>query len=546
MSYGLPPVDFSHSVSSQVSANRLGIRHSSAVGCAWVGSKVLWRNRRRPVRRGGLLSRGGWHTRMRLGGGMMKPGPSRVPFQLEVDQRETLGVPVPPPPNNLREERWTGDPDLWGGPFLSAEFQRKSHWSPPPPMQWRKIVARGRGARVRRRCRFPRPRGEKRTQCPCWRDSGEARISVEEAVRRGVPPGCWRQTPAETLSPQQRRQPPVGGGAWERGAVVDSHDTQGTAWLVPVAEQGARVVLPGYFAPGHLTLAPSLNRAHAGHRNPTLLLFSSKFIKFVNVWISDAGGIINSRDAPDVASVLAQHHNNSLISSIWGHWTLSLAWKWHIYIWVSVTSTIYLLCEIGKEYSKLFNAQVEACRHLSLTEYNQQISVGTNDLLAYSPMGIFNLLHELGKEDSQLNNPLIEANHHLFLAKDEERVDQCPYQQLLCKFLHLTLTLPNIAYFVGALIQFMQTPRVSCEYVANHIIKLSWGDFRPSTFLEPKWLVALRSLYKWLLCRVSRKSSFHYELIHLPGYLITWCSKEQGVVACSSAAVKFQVLVQDI
>ena len=125
---------------------------------------------------------------MQLRGGTLKPGPPRVPFPLVDDLRETIRVP---PPGSL-----TGAVD--GGSLSVGGVLVELPLKPSPPTPHKDENHRsGRGAKMRRRCRFP-----------CSRENRE----------RGDSSGEGRESEAQSPIPTA---------------------TQGTAWPVPAAERGA-------------------------------------------------------------------------------------------------------------------------------------------------------------------------------------------------------------------------------------------------------------------------------------------------------------------
>ncbi|XP_021892971.1 uncharacterized protein LOC110810951, partial [Carica papaya] len=87
--------------------------------------------------------------------------------------------------------------------------------------------------------------------------------------------------------------------------------------------------------------------------------------------------------------------------------------------------------------------------------------------VVYSTQGIFisqqkyviDLLTETWKIGCKLVFTLIDPNHKLGEAKEEPTVDKRMFQRLVGKLIYLTHTLPDIAYSVSVISQFMHDPK---------------------------------------------------------------------------------------
>ncbi|KAA0025415.1 Retrovirus-related Pol polyprotein from transposon TNT 1-94 [Cucumis melo var. makuwa] len=117
-----------------------------------------------------------------------------------------------------------------------------------------------------------------------------------------------------------------------------------------------------------------------------------------------------------------------------------------------------------------------------------------------------------GITDSNTAPTPLDPNVHLTPYDDVPLKDVSLYQQLVGSLIHLIVTRPNIAYVVHIVSQFMVAPR-AIHFTAI----LGWGP-------------------------TDRRSTAGY-CFYLGDSLISWCSKEQSVVSCSSTESEYRAFV---
>jgi hypothetical protein len=114
--------------------------------------------------------------------------------------------------------------------------------------------------------------------------------------------------------------------------------------------------------------------------------------------------------------------------------------------------------------------------------------------------------------------------------------DITEYRRLVGRLIYLTISRPDIAYFVNKLSQYVSKPRVPHLQAAHHLLRYlkattGQGIFFPAV---PNLKVSAYVDADWGSCLDSRKSTTGF-CIYLGHALISWKSKKQATVARSSA-----------
>nr|XP_043619641.1 secreted RxLR effector protein 161-like [Erigeron canadensis] len=136
----------------------------------------------------------------------------------------------------------------------------------------------------------------------------------------------------------------------------------------------------------------------------------------------------------------------------------------------------------------------------------------------------------------------IDQNLKLDLDKEGSKVDAGSYRRLVGRLLYLQATRPDIAYAVNILSQFVSDPRQSHMDAAIRVLcyKATPGQGILLTKEESTDLVAYADS-DWLGCPLTRRSRTGY-LILLGGAPISWKTKKQSVVSCSSADAEYRAM----
>ncbi|XP_041009486.1 uncharacterized mitochondrial protein AtMg00810-like [Juglans microcarpa x Juglans regia] len=135
---------------------------------------------------------------------------------------------------------------------------------------------------------------------------------------------------------------------------------------------------------------------------------------------------------------------------------------------------------------------------------------------------------------------------HLKLNNQDDTFfpDPCLYCRLVGRLIYLTITQPDIVYAVNILSQFMHALRVLHMTVATCVLCYIKGSpdqgifFSSSSTLQ----VTAYTYSDWASCPTTRRSTTGY-FIQIGISLISWLTKKQTTVACSSAEAEYRAIV---
>ncbi|XP_062099975.1 uncharacterized mitochondrial protein AtMg00810-like [Humulus lupulus] len=147
----------------------------------------------------------------------------------------------------------------------------------------------------------------------------------------------------------------------------------------------------------------------------------------------------------------------------------------------------------------------------------------------------FNLLKETGMLDCKASKTPIEPSNKDQILKGEP-VDKGKYQQLVGKLIYLSLTIPDIAFAVSLVSQYMHDPRQGHLNVVYRVLKYLKGTQGKGLFFK-KTITRKVKVFTdadWAGLIDDRKSTSRYYTI-LWGNLVTWRSKKLTFVARSNA-----------
>ena len=117
------------------------------------------------------------------------------------------------------------------------------------------------------------------------------------------------------------------------------------------------------------------------------------------------------------------------------------------------------------------------------------------------------------------------------------------YWHLLGKLINLTVTRPNITYVVSVLSQFMHEPRmVHWEGALGVLAYINRAPGKGLIYRRHDLLrIEAYSDAGYGGDKVYRKSTTWY-CTYVGGNLVTWCSRKQKVISCSSAEAEYRVM----
>jgi hypothetical protein len=126
-------------------------------------------------------------------------------------------------------------------------------------------------------------------------------------------------------------------------------------------------------------------------------------------------------------------------------------------------------------------------------------------------------------------------------STDESVTNVLFYRSIVGALYYLTLTRPNIAYAVHQACLHMHAPRDSHWALIKRILRYIRGTTQHGVHLLASFdaLVMTYSDVDWARCPDTRRSTSYY-CIFLGHSLVSWSSKRQTTVSCSSAEVEYR------
>lgn len=128
-------------------------------------------------------------------------------------------------------------------------------------------------------------------------------------------------------------------------------------------------------------------------------------------------------------------------------------------------------------------------------------------------------------------------------TKGDTLADPAVYQRLLGRLVYLTITRPDIAFFVQLLSQFMQNPTTVLLQAAKHVLRYLSGTSSQGILLASQSAAKL-TVYcdsDWASFPTTRRSTTGY-CIFLGNSHISWKAKKQPVVTHSSAEAEYRAM----
>ena len=128
------------------------------------------------------------------------------------------------------------------------------------------------------------------------------------------------------------------------------------------------------------------------------------------------------------------------------------------------------------------------------------------------------------------------------LFEDPER-----YRRLVEKLNYLTVTRPDIAHSVSVVSQYMSSPTVDNWATVEHILCYLKGAPRRGILYSNHGhnSVECFTYADWVGSKEDKRSTSGY-CVFYGGNLVSWKSKKQGVVSCSSAKSEYRAMTQSM
>ncbi|KAL3677349.1 hypothetical protein R1sor_027297 [Riccia sorocarpa] len=137
----------------------------------------------------------------------------------------------------------------------------------------------------------------------------------------------------------------------------------------------------------------------------------------------------------------------------------------------------------------------------------------------------------------------MEAGLQLSSSPEEQAVDEHDYRSTIGQLIHLTHTRPDISYSVSILSRFMSAPKIPHLQATKRLLRYLKGtkDFGVLFSKDNDVQICGFTDADWAGCKETRRSTtgFIFMLGRSP---ITWSSKKQPTVACSSTKAEYRAL----
>ncbi|GAV86058.1 hypothetical protein CFOL_v3_29491, partial [Cephalotus follicularis] len=183
--------------------------------------------------------------------------------------------------------------------------------------------------------------------------------------------------------------------------------------------------------------------------------------------------------------------------------------------------------------------------------------------VSYSEVGIalcqrkytLDILSDASLSDCKLSDSPMDPLVKLDNEKGEFLHDPEKYRRLVGKLNYLTITRLDISFAVSVVSQFMSAPRTTHWQPVLHIVRYlkdapsrglifrDRGHLHIAGYSDPDCLeVTGYSDANWAGCPVDRRFTSGY-CVFLGRNLVSWKSKKQSVVSCSSAEAEYRAMV---
>ncbi|WZZ20649.1 hypothetical protein YC2023_122036 [Brassica napus] len=119
------------------------------------------------------------------------------------------------------------------------------------------------------------------------------------------------------------------------------------------------------------------------------------------------------------------------------------------------------------------------------------------------------------------------------------------YRRMVGKLIYLTITRPDICFAVNQVSQHMQAPKVHHWKMVDRILRYLSGSHGQGVWMGCNGSTEVVGYCDadWAGDRVDRRSTTGY-CTFIGGNLVTWKSKKQKVISCSSAEAEYRAMLK--